>query len=121
MGRRTRVVAPRDVADVTPERWQEIKAIVAHAMDLPSEDRAAYVERECGDDVDLCDEVNSLLVAAEGVDSLPGTRAAIASTAEQSALGSALGEQYDIVRRIGQGGMGAVYLARERALERFVA
>jgi serine/threonine protein kinase len=121
MGRRTRVAPPRDDDVVTPERWQQIKGIVAQAMEMPPADRAAYVERECADDVELSSEVNTLLVAAEGVDSLPATRAAIASTAEQSALGSALGEQYEIVRRIGRGGMGAVYLARERALERFVA
>ena len=36
-------------------------------------------------------------------------------------LEPALGQQYEIVRPLGQGGMGAVYLARERALERFVA
>jgi hypothetical protein len=89
---------------VTPERWQQIKGIVAQAMEMPPADRAAYVERECADDFDLCSEVNSLLVAAEGLDSLPATRAAIASTAEQSALGSALGEQYEIVRRIGRVG-----------------
>ena len=106
---------------MTPERWQEIKALFAEAMELPVAERAAYVDRECGDDIELRGEVLSLLVAAEGIDSLPGTRAAIASTAEQSALGSALGQQYEIVRPLGHGGMGAVYLARERALERFVA
>ena len=36
-------------------------------------------------------------------------------------LEPALGQQYEIVRPLGHGGMGAVYLARERALERFVA
>ena len=39
----------------------------------------------------------------------------------QRMLETALGLQYEIVRPLGQGGMGAVYLARERALERFVA
>ena len=36
-------------------------------------------------------------------------------------LEKALGYQYEIVRLIGQGGMGAVYLAREKALDRLVA
>jgi tRNA A-37 threonylcarbamoyl transferase component Bud32 len=39
----------------------------------------------------------------------------------RAALEAALGQQYEIVRSLGQGGMGTVYLARERALERFVA
>ena len=39
----------------------------------------------------------------------------------RDALVSAVGEEYEIVRLIGRGGMGAVYLARDRALERLVA
>ena len=106
---------------MTPERWQQIKAIVARAMETPYAERTAYVERACGGDADLLTEVSSLLAAGEGDDSFPAARAAIASTAEQSMLDSALGQQYEIVRQLGRGGMGAVYLARERALERFVA
>src|SRR5438309_4131638 len=40
---------------------------------------------------------------------------------EASALGSALGSQYELVRVIGSGGMGRVYLAREPLLDRQVA
>ena len=37
------------------------------------------------------------------------------------ALRAALGAQYDVLRRLGQGGMGSVYLARDRTLDREVA
>src|SRR3990170_1429501 len=37
------------------------------------------------------------------------------------ALNRALGAQYQVIRLLGRGGMGAVYLARERALDRLVA
>ncbi|MEP6730463.1 MAG: serine/threonine-protein kinase [bacterium] len=116
------MAASRADDGVTPERWQQIKAIVADAMETPFAERAAYVAHACAGDAELLDEVTSLLLAAgDGGDSFPAARAAIASTAEKSILESALGQQYEIVRQLGRGGMGAVYLARERALERFVA
>ena len=39
----------------------------------------------------------------------------------RAALERALGAQYDIQRLLGRGGTGAVYLARERSLDRLVA
>ena len=116
-----RVAQAGNVRVVTPERWQEIKGIVADALDSPVAERSAYVDRMCGTDRELRHEVESLLEAAEGTDSFPVARRAIAATAEQSMLETALGDQYEIVRQLGRGGMGAVYLARERSLERFVA
>ena len=101
---------------MTPERWERVKEVFAEASALPTESRAAFLARACGSDVALRDEVSSLLRAADGGgDSLPGMRAAIGA-ATRAALESALGQQYEIVRPLGHGGMGTVYLARERAL-----
>ena len=52
---------------------------------------------------------------------LRGSAVASPADPERAALERALGAQYEIVRLLGRGGMGAVYLARERALERAVA
>ena len=113
---------------MTPERWQRVKELFAEASALPVEERTAFVARASDGDVELRDEVSSLLRASEGSDSLPAARVAIAASALldrdaslRATLESALGQQYEIIRPLGHGGMGTVYLARERALERFVA
>ena len=122
---------------MTEDRWQRVKAVFAEAMDRPVDERARWLDVACADDPSLRAEVASLLAAGEDSASLPNARAAVAAAARsfaaassdavpadsilQRMLESALGPQYEIVRPLGQGGMGAVYLARERSLERFVA
>src|SRR5438270_933631 len=136
MGGGARLAETRARRVVTGERWMQVKAVVADAMELPAPERVAYLDRVCADDAALRAEVESLLQAAEGADSLPGARAAVATAAAsalgmrgtapldaevQSMLHGALGQQYEMLRPLGHGGMGTVYLARDRALERFVA
>jgi tRNA A-37 threonylcarbamoyl transferase component Bud32 len=108
---------------VTPERWQQIKTVLAEAMEVPTGEREGFIDRAAAGDTDLKREVRSLLAVASATDDgsissrfVPGTDRAL-----QAILATALGQQYEIVRPLGQGGMGAVYLARERALDRFVA
>jgi len=52
-------------------------------------------------------------------DALPG--AAAAAAAALLAPGTSVGKRYEIVRQLGKGGMGAVYLAHDRELSRLVA
>jgi serine/threonine-protein kinase len=130
---------------MTPERWEQVKALFSEAMEHPRAERMAFLDRVCASDDALRGEVASLLAAAEGPDSLPAARDAIAVAARdalrapgapfgsplapigerepvlQSALEAALGQQYEIIRPLGHGGMGAVYLARDQAIERLVA
>ncbi len=44
-----------------------------------------------------------------------------AGSAEEETLRKVLGERYEFIRKLGAGGMAAVYLAREKALDREVA
>jgi serine/threonine-protein kinase len=134
---------------VTPERWREVKLVVQGALDRGPAERPAFLDAACAADGALRREVDSLLAAADDEASLPGPRAAIAAEAAELAadraavpnsanttrpvhaadrgdglravLDEALGCQYEILRPLGRGAMGAVYLARERALERLVA
>jgi hypothetical protein len=48
-------------AAMTPEQYRRAKAVFQEAVELPSQERAGFVERECGDDPDVSREVLSLL------------------------------------------------------------
>ena len=116
--------------------WQRVKALFAEAMERPAHERVEFIDAVCAGDPAMRAEILSLLSAGEDSASVPRARAAVAAAARalaipvtppssentlQRMLELALGQQYEIVRPLGQGGMGAVYLARERSLERFVA
>jgi eukaryotic-like serine/threonine-protein kinase len=112
---------PEDRADTTGSRWAEIKLLFESALALESSERDAFLDRECAGDLELRREVLSLLAAYEETDdflesplgsarSLLEIRAPAAASDEPVAMGTRLGA-YRLEREIGQGGMGAVYLA----------
>ena len=101
-----------------PERWQIVKKALAGALERTPAERSSYLDRECSDP-SLRSEVESLIAAHE-----QGESRFMQSTASGSndALksGTRLG-QYEIVARLGAGGMGVVYKAEDTRLQRFVA
>ncbi|MBC8167231.1 MAG: serine/threonine protein kinase [Bryobacteraceae bacterium] len=103
------------------DRWHRVEELFAVSVDLPVSSRPAFLEVACGEDLDLRAEVESLLAADAGADSRMEVAVARAaetlSPEEPLAEGRSLGV-YRILREIGRGGMGAVYLA-ERADQRF--
>lgn len=50
-------------AGLEPDRWSELDELFARSLDLPAEERAAFVAAECGDDIDLRDAARALLEA----------------------------------------------------------
>ena len=104
---------------MTPERWKEVEAVFEEALETSRAERPAFFQRTCGDDEELRREVESLLESHDQagtfldqeIQFVPG------DLVEESASTLRLGEvvdRYRIIREIGRGGMGAVYLA-ERA------
>ena len=97
------------------ERWRRVDELFNAAIDLPAGERSAYLGSACDDDPALRAEVESLLEADEQDD--PGFEQIIPQTAEAVLdlnaplhAGDRVGA-YRVIRPIGQGGMGAVYLA----------
>lgn len=102
---------------MTPERWQEVKKVLAGALERPSEQRGVYLDQACTDP-DLRSQVESLIAANDGGQTSFLNPPTIASEPLQK--GTQLGE-YTILAQIGAGGMGEVYRARDKRLNRDVA
>jgi len=92
--------------------WQRVKLLLADALEEPPEKRTAFIQRSCNGDTTLMREVEALLAQETGVlEQFAANRTA--NKADGDDAGRRVGA-YVIVREIGRGGMGAVYLA-ERA------
>jgi len=102
---------------VTPERWQEVKKVLAGALDRAPGERPAYLDQACAEP-DLRREVESLIAAHEQAQT--SFLAQPAMQAKELAIGSRLGP-YEILARLGAGGMGDVYRAGDSRLGRSVA
>jgi serine/threonine protein kinase/tetratricopeptide (TPR) repeat protein len=101
------------------QRWHKLKSILAGALDEESPGaRTALVARLCSNDKHLLHEAESLLAEAdaileEGNDDLEACAVDAASRIARdgvSEIGKRIGA-YVVVRKIGHGGMGTVYLA----------
>ena len=98
--------------------WTEAKRIFAEALEQAPERRTEYLARVCGADSDLYCEVVSLLENHGRADSFfDRPPAGVIAIPADPMLGKRIGG-YKILRQIGLGGMGAVYLA-ERADDQF--
>ena len=94
---------------MNPERWSHVKQVLGDALDLPSSDRAAFLDIACAGDPDLRVEVDALLEASDDtVDFIETPALAHADDWLSGLIGSRIGP-YRIVELLGEGGMGAVY------------
>ena len=109
---------------LSAETWGRIEDIFNAAVDLPPAERSALLDRECAGDVILREEVESLLASDEQAESFiedPGSaipRDIVDATAEDEDFAGRRFGAYRVLREIGRGGLGAVYLA-VRADEQF--
>lgn len=99
---------------MTIERWDRLQELFHAASGLPESEQEMFLRRECGDDLEMLEQLRGLL--SEQTDPAEKIGAELADYNNESDLsleGSEVGA-YRLIRRVGSGGMGSVFLA-ERA------
>lgn len=103
---------------LTPARKAEVEALFDEAMELPPDRRDAWLAARCGADEELRGEVDALLSGLDHAERMFDPQAATVARMARDLVPAALPERrigpYRVVRELGRGGMGVVYLA-ERA------
>lgn len=109
--------------------WPEVERLFERARSLGPVERQAFLDAECGSDAALREHLERLLAAHDRLTALDPDAAFVTSL--DAARASALLEEalpepdtigrFEVIRRIGRGGMGVIYLARDPALDRRLA
>ncbi|NOT63303.1 MAG: serine/threonine-protein kinase [Acidobacteria bacterium] len=115
---------------MSPDRWQRIEPLYYEALERPAPERLAWLAQACAGDVELQREIAVLLAANDEASGFLKTQAmhlaahSLAGEMPTRPLSASAGQRlshYQVLERIGAGGMGEVFLARDTRLERRVA
>jgi serine/threonine protein kinase/pimeloyl-ACP methyl ester carboxylesterase/tetratricopeptide (TPR) repeat protein len=107
----------------TLEHWPKVKRVLEGALARTDAELPAYLEETCGTDAALRAQVEHLLAARDRARTFLETPAAMLlapRAVPEDLSGCAIGA-YQVVSRLGSGGMGDVYLGHDSRLDRPVA
>lgn len=109
------------------DRWTRLKELLADALELPAAERLAFAQAQCGDDPDLLKELEDLIAIEENLDDflqppeghvipLDRLHEEAKSMMEMESIGP-----FKLLRELGRGGRGVVYLAQHKDSDKLVA
>jgi serine/threonine protein kinase/Tol biopolymer transport system component len=112
---------------VTPERYRQINALTDAALQMRPDQRAAFLDGVCGSDHELRQQIDALIEADSRTNDflekplLEELASDMAARPSSRDLAGRRIENYEVISRLGAGGVGEVWLARDLNLNREIA
>lgn len=98
---------------MSPDHWRQLEELFESALELPPPERGRFLDEQCAGDETLRREVEEMLVHGAGGETIAGLvqHAATGVARERDTWEGRRVGAYRILRTLGTGGMGAVFLA----------